>query len=120
MQEENKILKENLILIASEAFRFQRVFEKAVSKLDIEERTKYLSQYSWFAKRVSKALENSHLRMINLEGQLYDPGMAITPLNLDDFEVDDTLIVAQMLEPVIMQDDTIVKIGTALLGRIEK
>ena len=115
-----KNLHDSLVSIASELFRFQRVFEKAVSKLDVDEQNKYMSQYAWFAKRVMKAMENANLKLINVEGQFYDPGMAITPLNLEDFDVDDMLYVSQMMEPIIMEGDTVIKTGTALLGRVEK
>lgn len=120
MDTETERLKNNLITIASELLRFQRVFEKAVSKLDIEEQNKYLSQYAWFSKRVLKALSDSDLRIINFEGQTYDLGMVPTPLNLGDFEPDDKLFVAQTIEPTIMQGDTVCKTGTVILGRITK
>ena len=38
--------------------------------------------------------------------------MAVTPLNIDDFEVNDDLYVLQMIEPIIMQDDNVIKTGT--------
>lgn len=113
-------LQGSLVSIASELFRFQRVFEKAVSKLEIDERSKYMSQYAWFSKKVYKALDETNLKLLNVEGQLYDPGMAVTPLNIDDFETDDQLYVLQTIEPIIMQDDRVYKTGTVILGRIEK
>ena len=118
MQEYDKLLA-NLISIASEAFRFRQVFEKAIEKLDYDEQRKYFSQYSWFSKRVMKALESSGLRMLNFEGHPYDPGMAISPLNLDEFEPEDKLYISRMVEPVIMKDDTVMKLGTVILGREE-
>ncbi len=120
MNNELEIMRENLIMIGSEMFRFKRVFAKAISKLDVEEQTKYNSQFSWFSKRVTKALDDSGLRIIDLDGQLYDPGMAVTPLNIEEFETDDVLYVAQTMEPIIMQNDVVVKTGTVLLGRIKK
>ena len=92
-------LQGSLVVIASELFRFQRVFEKAVSKLEIDERNKYKSQYAWFSKKVNKALEEADLKLLNLEGQLY---------------------VLQTIEPIIMKDDRVYKTGTVILGRIEK
>ena len=118
--EQEKRLQQSMITIASEFFRFQRIFEKVLSKLDIEEQGKYRGQFSWFSKKVDRALENADLKIQNVEGQLYDPGMAITPLNIDDFDPDDPLFVEQMIEPIVMQGDTVCKIGTAILGRVEK
>lgn len=113
-------LQNSLCSIALELFRFQRVFEKAISKLDIEDQVKYQSQFAWFVKKVTKALTEANLRIINMEGQPYDPGMAVTPLNIDDFGIDDELYIAQMIEPIIMQGDIVYKTGTAILGRIDK
>lgn len=113
-------MQNSLISIASELFRFKGVFEKAVSKLDMEDQSKYMSQYAWFSKRVNKALEEANLKILSVEGQMYDPGMAVTPLNIDDFEVEDKLYVLQTIEPIIMQDDRVFKTGTVILGRVEK
>ena len=120
MSEINKNLTDSIISIASETFRFQRVFVKAISKLDIEEQNKYSSQFAWFSKKVLKALDEAGLKIVNVDGQLYDPGMAVTPLNIEDFETDDILYVEQTMEPIIMQEDTVVKTGTVILGRVQK
>ena len=111
-------LKNSVIEIAVEHYRFKNTFMKAISKLDFDEQSKYMSQFAWFSKKVTKAVEDAGLRIISLEGQAYDPGMAVTPLNIDDFEVEDELKIVQMIEPIIMQEDTVLKTGTVLLGRI--
>lgn len=111
-------LKKSVIEIAVEHYRFKNTFIKAISKLDFEEQSKYMSQFAWFSKKVTKSVEDAGLRIVSLEGQAYDPGMAVTPLNIDDFEVEDELKIVQMIEPIIMQEDTVLKTGTVLLGRI--
>lgn len=120
MNEKYEKLRENLISIACELFRFQRVFMKAISKLEVDEHSKYNSQYSWFSKKVLKALDDSGLRIISLNGQLYDPGMAVAPLNLEDFEIGDILCIEQTMEPIIMEGDVVIKAGTVLLRRKDK
>lgn len=119
MNEDYEKLKENLISIASELFRFQRVFVKAISKLALDEQAKYKSQFAWFSKKVTKALDDAGLRVISVDGQQYDPGMAVTPLNLEDFETDDILYVEHTMEPIIMEGDAVIKTGTVLLRRID-
>ena len=91
-----------------------------MSKLELDERNKYLSQYAWFSKRVTKALESANLRIVNLSGQAYDPGMAVTPLNIDEFDANDKLYIQQIIEPIIMRDDEIIKPGTVVLGRVNE
>ena len=112
-------LQNSLITIASELLRFQHVFEKVVSKLPLDDQTKYMSQYNWFTQKVINSLNSANLKLINLEGQVYDPGMAVTPLNIDDFEPDDPLYITQMIEPIIMQNDIVLKTGTVIVGRVE-
>lgn len=120
MDQDYSTLQNSLIVIASELFRFKGVFEKAVSKLEVDDRGKYMSQFFWFSKKVAKALEESDLKLLNFEGQFYDPGMAVTPLNIDDFGTEDKLYIAQTIEPVIMKQNNVIKTGTVILGRVEE
>ena len=115
MSENN--LVDSIAAIASETFRLKSVFDKAVSRLDIAEQNKYQSQFAWFTKKVDSALKNAEISLVNLEGQLYDPGMAVTPLNLEDFDTDESLIIVQMIEPIVMKSGSIYKTGTVILGR---
>ena len=117
--EDYEVLKSSLIGIAGELYRFQSVFARMVSRFPMEEQNKYISQYSWFSKRVVKALDGAGLRIIDLQGKEYDPGMAVIPINLDEFGPDDRLFVEQMMEPVIMEGNKVIKTGTVFLGRIE-
>lgn len=116
----NENLQQAIIDMAVEAWRFRRVFDKAMSKLDAGDSTKYLGQFNWFIKKVDAALDTAGMRIVNVEGQLFDVGMAVTPLNIDEFGEDDTLYVHQMIEPIIMQDTAVVKIGSVILGKVEK
>lgn len=120
VQENNELLTKSIIEIMGEAYRFKRVFVKAISKLATEDQNKYTSQFAWFTKRVDKAAQNAGLSIVDLSGQVFDPGMAVTALNMDDFAPDDELYIMQMMEPIIMKDDKVQKTGTVLLGRVEK
>lgn len=120
MEKDYKKLEDNLIVIATEMYRFQSSYDKMLMKLPITEQSKYKSQFNWFSKRVSKALEDSNLKLVSLQGQEYDVGMAVTPLNIEEFEVEDKLFIQQMVEPIIMKDSTVCKVGTVVLGRIEE
>lgn len=115
--EENEKMSDSLIQIATEFQRFEKVFSKVIGKLNVDEQSKYESQFAWFSKRVMRALNQAGFTCISVENEIYDPGMAVTPLNLDEFAVSDTLVVEQMIEPIIMKNNTVVKTGTVLLRR---
>lgn len=121
MEEQAKVyeLKQSILNMAVEAWRFRSTFEKAMSKLDAGEGSKYMSKYGWFMRKVDDAMAAAGFRCVNLEGQEYNEGFAVTPINIEDFEPDDQLYIAQMLEPIIMDEEKIIKTGTVFLKRYE-
>ena len=59
------------------------------------------------------------MKLVNVEGHPFDPGMAATPLNIEEFDANDALIVDQMIEPIIMGKEGLVKTGTVTLVKVE-
>ena len=117
--EERGRLEQSLIDIAIESWRFSRLFGKVVSKLDVGESTRYLNQLRYFQKKVEESLDSNGLKLVNVEGQPYDAGMAASALNLGDFGPEDVLLVEQMLEPIIMGPKGLRKQGTVMLRKVE-
>ncbi|OYX40140.1 MAG: hypothetical protein B7Y91_00285 [Rhodobacterales bacterium 32-64-14] len=117
--QEDDNLEQSLIEVAVESWRFSRLFGKVVNKLDAGEAGRYLSQLRYFQKKVEDNLASSGLRLVNVEGHPYDPGMAASALNLGDFGPDDVLLVDQMVEPIIMGLNGLRKQGTVMLKKAE-
>lgn len=107
-----------LLSMATEAWRFSKVFQRLIKKLDAGEQNRYLSQYRYFVKQLVDGLLTAGYTLVNLEGQPFDPGMAATPINIEDFAPEDRLLVEQMLEPIIMGSDGLVKMGTVILRKV--
>ncbi|MCU8019649.1 hypothetical protein L5M36_22625 [Shewanella sp. SM72] len=112
-------MREAVITMALESWRFARVFERMLLKIDAGEQNRYKSQFRWFIKKVDEALELAELRIVNVEGHPFDPGMAATPLNIEEFDSKDTLMVDLMLEPIIMGKEGLVKTGTVTLRKMD-
>lgn len=106
--------------IAVEAWRFHGVFERMLSGSDPAQAQRYVNQYAWFLKKVEKALQEAGLRMVSVEGQKFDPGMAVTALNIDEFDAEDELYVQQMVEPILMDETSVRRMGVVMLGRKEE
>ena len=107
-----------LVEIIIESYRLEKAFKRLVNKIDFSEHTRYTNQIAWFDKKILEATEGVGLRIIDLEGKIFDEGMPVTPLNIDEFGIDDTLVIEHMLEPTIVFDDKIYRTGTAILGRV--
>jgi hypothetical protein len=119
-QDKPEDLQEVVAAMAIESWRVCRVFDRMISKMDAGEQSRYKSQLGYFLKKVEESLKSIELRIVNVEGLLFDPGMAATPLNIDEFESIDELMVEQMLDPIIMGKDGLVKTGTVTLRKVEK
>jgi hypothetical protein len=104
--------------MAVESWRFGRVFDRMLMKLDAGEQARYRSQFHWFIKRVEESLAKAGLRIVNVEGHPFDPGIAATPLNIEEFGASDSLMVDQMIEPIIMSKEGIVRTGTVTLKKV--
>ena len=114
----NEQMEQALIGIAVESWRFLRLFAKVVNKLDAGESRRYGNQIRYFQKKVEEYLDSSGLKLVNVEGQPYDAGMAASALNLEDFGTEDVLLVDQMLEPIIIGPSGLRKQGTVMLRKV--
>jgi len=114
-----KNIEQSLIDIAVESWRFSRLFSRLLDKLDAGESSRYVNQHRFYLKRLDENLKQAGIRLVNVEGQVYDIGMAATALNAEDFDPDDNLVVDQMLEPIIMGKEGLVRTGTVILRKVE-
>ena len=112
-------LTKSLLDVVVESWRFSRLFDRLLTKLDAGEQGRYRGQFRWFQRKLEESLADAEMRIVNVEGQPFDPGVAATPLNIEEFEPDDSLIVDQMLEPIIMGPDGVLRAGTVTLRKVE-
>ena len=112
-------LEQSLMDVAIESWRFMRLFGKVIGKLDAGESARYVSQVRYFQRKVEDAMESSGLKLVSVEGQPYDPGVAAAALNLGDFGPDDELMVDQMIEPIVMGPNGLRKEGTIMLRKVQ-
>ncbi len=110
-------LEKSLVNIAVESWRFAKLFDRLLSKLDAGEGARFINQYRYYLKRLEDNLEQAGLRLVNVEGQPYDPGIAATALNIGDFGPDDRLLVDQMIEPILMGQEGLIRTGTVMLRK---
>ncbi len=119
MDKSTAAYEEAIIRIVTENWRLMKLFMKVISKLDASDANRYINQIRYFQKTIVENLAEVNLKIVNLEGQPYDPGVAATPLNIDEFNDDDVLVIDQMVEPLIMGSDGIKKPGLINLMRMK-
>ena len=103
--------------LAVESWRFAKEYRRLVLKLDANEQNRFANKLNYFLQRLQSCLAERGLTLVSLEGQPYEMGIAADVLNLDEYFPGDELIIDQMIEPVIMGPDGIVKTGKAMVRR---
>ena len=116
---DRKAVTKSLLDLAVEAWRFGRAIDRLLEKLDEGEQRRHQRQLRWFQKKLQETLDAVQMRIVSIEGEAFDTGMAATPLNIEDFGSDDTLVVDQMLEPIVMGPDGVVRTGTVTLKKVD-
>jgi hypothetical protein len=91
-----------------------------LAKLDAGESLRFANQHRYFIRKIDECLESVGFHLVNLEGQTYEHGSAVSALNIGDFEAEDHLVVDQMIEPVVMGKEGLLRSGTVVLRRAEK
>ena len=119
-EQENEKVQQALIDLSIESWRFAKLFGRVLAKLDAGDGPRYSNQLRYFLKRIDETLDTTGLRLVNLEGQPYDPGVAASALNVADFGPNDRLVVDQMVEPIVMNDSGLVRAGTVMLMKVEE
>lgn len=110
-------MDEILLNLIVESWRFLRASANACEKMDAGYVRSYEGRIRWFDARLKEALAAGNWKIVELENQPYDPGMALLIINMEDFEPGDALFVDKMIEPIIMADSGVVRMGKALVRR---
>jgi hypothetical protein len=109
--------RQALVNLAIESWRFARVFARILGKLDAGEAPRFTNQLRYYLKSLEDNLQAAELKLVNLEGHPYEAGIAASALNIGDFAPEDVLIIGQMVEPIVMSGDGLVRPGTVMLQK---
>ena len=119
-----KIIRENninpIVDFVVEEYRFLKSYVSLLNKVLSDDRNKYKSVYDFHIRKIQEIMDGCNIKIVDLEGKKYDDGLSITPLNVEDFNKDDILVVSQVIEPLIIstKDGSIVRSGTVMLEKI--
>lgn len=106
---------ESLINISVECIRIVSVIRRMADKLSVKDRMRMENRANWLTSVTKNELERVGLTIIDHEGQIYETGMAVTPINLEDFEPGLELVVETTLEPLIMGPTGVLRQGKVML-----
>ena len=118
-KQKDAAMQKALIDMAIDGWKFSKLFSRVLTKLEAGETTRYVSQLQYFSERLQSNLDLAGIRLVNLEGHPFDSGVAASALNIGDFAPDDELVVDQMVEPIIMGPEGLLRSGTIMLRKVQ-
>ncbi len=116
--------KEDLDFLC-EVVRFEKSIDKQCRRLvgfNPLQRKKMDMAYVRLHKMIRRYCEFHGIELPPYEGMEYEIGLPVEPLNLEDFETEDSLYIETVLEPVIKKSGSseIIRNGKVLLAVKEK
>lgn len=107
------------VKLALEAYKLASLTQTVLNQVDPTEAKKYSSRLAFILRNIQETLQESQLRIVPLEGVPFDEGLAISAVNLSEFDSRDDLIIDRVLEPLIMGSQGIVHSGIVSLRKKE-
>lgn len=115
--EEKVDTEELLISLAIESWRLCRMFQRSIDTREIRAASRQSNQVRYFQRKLDESLAPLGLRFVVLDGEPYDTGIAATALNSADFDAEDTLLIDQTIEPIVMGPNGVRRTGTVMLRK---
>ncbi|MBQ7485872.1 MAG: hypothetical protein IJT77_00065 [Clostridia bacterium] len=118
MPENGAFASQAMVDFAAENWKLNQGLERAVLEMEPMAAERFLNQFEWYQRKVQAMLDEAGLSIVDLTGMEYSAGMAVSPLNLEDFpnRPDAVFRIAQMVDPIIMQNGQVRKTGTVMLS----
>ena len=115
-------IRDSILDLLCETYRYSSLMFK-MTKFAVEIQPSNGKRVNGAFNRINKKIleiqDTLGVEIITLSG-LYQPELPVTPLNIDDFEVDDKLVIDEMIEPVIKEQGSskVLRMGKVMLKKI--
>ena len=106
-----------LVKLAVEYWRLLRAYDRLWASVDDKTSAKFAAQSRFAFSRLEALLIETGLRLVVFDGQPFHAGLPVRALNAEDFAEDEGLIVAFTNEPTILNNGSVVALGTVTLER---
>ena len=106
-----------VLLLATEWWKSTRRLLRLAAEAAPDRLERERSQAAYAGRRIATALGALGIRIAEHDGQPYSPGLPAEPVNPEDFETEEGLVVAETIEPTILHDGRILVRGKVVLRR---
>ena len=87
--------------------------EKWIGNVQVERKVAAKSSL----RAIKKYLSDKNIEVLDLTGSPFDPGLAVSVINNESDENDETkLIISEMVKPIILENGSVIQFGQVVLG----
>jgi hypothetical protein len=114
---ESFVRLESIATLCVEYWKLVAVTEKALQKVHANDGKRLEAQLKFSQRQLDVLLQEIGLRLVDFSGECFLPGLAVSVDNLNDFRNDEDLIISKTLEPTVMSDMTVIRLGRVLVSQ---
>lgn len=103
-----------------EYWKLARTIEKALSGVLSKDGKRLEAQLKFSKRQLEVLLQDLGLRLVDFSGERFHPGLAVSVDNPGDFEEDQALVVGKTIEPTVMSDMTVIRLGRVIIAPVEQ
>lgn len=117
-----KIGDKELCELLVEVFRLEKLCFGIKEKLKFSDEKLFSRQMNFSFSKIKEILKEKNYIIYGKEmvGQVYDIGQRVNAINIGEFSQEDRLIVAQVLEPVIINEGKVLHYGKVMLKKEDR
>lgn len=111
---------ESVALLCVEYWKLAAATEKALRGILASDGKRLEAQLKFSRRQLDVLLQDLELRLVDFSGERFHPGLAVSVDNPGDYEEDEKLVVGKTLEPTVMSDMTVIRLGRVILAPDEQ
>lgn len=101
-----------------EYWKLAAATEKALNVVLDKDGKRLEAQLKFSRRQLDVLLQDLGLRLVDFSGERFHPGLAVSVDNPGDYEGDGELVVGKTLEPTVMSDMTVIRLGRVIVAPV--
>lgn len=111
---------ESVAQLCVEYWKLAAATEKALNSVITGDRKRLEAQLKFSKRQLDVLLQDLGLRLVDFSGERFHPGLAVSVDNPSDYEEDVLLVVGKTLEPTVISDMTVIRLGRVIVAPVEQ
>ncbi|CRL12483.1 hypothetical protein NIT7321_03360 [Phaeobacter italicus] len=116
----NDVKIESVAQLCVEYWKLAAATEKALNGALFSNGKRLEAQLKFSKRQLDVLLQDLGLRLVDFSGERFHPGLAVSVDNPGDFEEDEALVVGKTIEPTVMSDMSVIRLGRVIVAPVEQ